>query len=113
MDRSRCNFSRQLRVVIEFQQRISSVASGSIDVGSEHPTRKPGQTPAGISPPAGLHSEPPGPLALPRIPVAMAQQCGGSGHQSAPQKLLHLVGWRDAKARPTPWVRPGPPPAKP
>ena len=43
----------------------------------------------------------------------MAQQRGDSrGNQSAPQKLLHLVGCRDPKARPTPWVRPRPLPAK-
>ncbi len=28
---------------------------------------------------------------------AMAQQCGDSGYQSAPQKFIHLVGCRDTK----------------
>ena len=85
------------------------MANGNIDVGSENPTRKPGQPAA-----ARLHTEPSTPLknARPRISVAMAQQCGDSGHQSAPQKLVHLVGCRDSKARPTPWVRPGPPAVK-
>jgi hypothetical protein len=28
--------------------------------------------------------------------------------ESTPQKLVHLVGYRDPKAQPEPWVRPGP-----
>jgi hypothetical protein len=42
--------------------------------------------------------------ARPRVCTAMAQQCGdsGRGNQSAPQKLVHLVGCRDPKARPDP-----------
>ena len=94
------------------------MANGNIDVGSENPTRKPGQPPvehlAVISGPSGLRTEPSNPLtkARPRISVAMAQQCGDSGHQSAPQKLVHLVGCRDSKARPAPWVRPSPAPVK-
>lgn len=45
---------------------------------------------------------------------AMAQQGGdsGRGHQSAPQKFLRLVGFRDPKARTEPWVRPHPIPVK-
>ena len=95
------------------------MANGNIDVGSENPTRQPGQPPvehlAVISGPSGLRTEPSNPLtkARPRISVAMAQQCGDSGHQSAPQKLVHLVGCRDSKARPTPWVRPSAAPVKP
>ena len=40
----------------------------------------------------------------------MAQQRGdsGRGNESAPQKFVHLVGYRDPKARPEPWVRPAP-----
>ena len=40
----------------------------------------------------------------------MSQQCGdsGRGNQSAPQKFVQLVGCRDPKARPEPWVRPRP-----
>jgi hypothetical protein len=44
----------------------------------------------------------------PRICVAMAQQCADSGNQSAPQKLVHLVGCRDPKS----WVRPHPVPQR-
>jgi hypothetical protein len=36
----------------------------------------------------------------------MSQQRGDSGHESAPQKLLQLVGYRDPNARPDAWVRP-------
>ena len=46
---------------------------------------------------------------------AMAEQCGPNGHhetESAPQKLLHLVGCRDPNARKKPWVRPRPLPDK-
>jgi hypothetical protein len=48
--------------------------------------------------------------ARPRICIAMAQQCGdsGRGNESTPQKLLHLVGCRDPKARPEPRVPPVP-----
>jgi hypothetical protein len=44
----------------------------------------------------------------------MTQQSGeyGRGNESAPQKLLQLVGCRDPKARLVPWVRPRPLPAK-
>jgi hypothetical protein len=44
----------------------------------------------------------------------MAQQSGdfGRGNQSAPQKLLQLVGCREPKARPAPWVRPHAEPAE-
>ena len=43
---------------------------------------------------------------LGRICGAMSQQRGDRGHESAPQKFLQLVGYRDPKARPDPWVRP-------
>ncbi len=39
----------------------------------------------------------------------MSQQRGDSGNVSAPQKFV-LVGCRDPKARPEPWVRPRPAP---
>jgi hypothetical protein len=95
--------------VIQLQWEISGVANGTIEVGNESPARKAGQrvveSPAGI---ARLTK------ARPRVSGAMAQQCGdfGRGNQSAPQKLLQLVGYRDPNARPQPWVRPRPAPAK-
>jgi len=47
----------------------------------------------------------------PAITGAMSQQCGDNGNFSAPQKFVHLVGCRDAKARPEPGLHPVP--AKP
>jgi hypothetical protein len=69
------------------------VGNGNVDILDQSAAREPGLTPA-----------------RPRICTAMAQQCGdsGRGNQSAPQKLVHLVGCRDPKARPEPWVRPVP-----
>ena len=101
--RRRCNFSRQLRVVIR-QQRILVVGNGNIDVGNKTPTRKPGQP--GIDGPNPLRTE------RPRIPAAMAQQCGDLGNQSAPQKFVHLIGCREPNAHPAPWVRPRATPTK-
>ena len=50
----------------------------------------------------------------PKVCVAMTQQSGefARGNQSAPQKLLQLVGCRDPEARRVPWARPRPLPAK-
>jgi hypothetical protein len=48
----------------------------------------------------------------PRICGAMSEQRGDSGNQSAPQKLVQLVGCRDPKARLKPWVRPRPAPVE-
>jgi len=42
----------------------------------------------------------------PKICGAMSQQRGHSGHESAPQKFVRLVGCRDPKAKAEPWVRP-------
>jgi hypothetical protein len=45
---------------------------------------------------------------------AMSQQYGDSnrGNESAPQKLVQLVGCREPNTRSEPWVRPHPGPAK-
>jgi hypothetical protein len=69
------------------------VGNGNIDVGKKTATRKPGQQ----------NSEPS------TICGAMAQQrCdSGRGNESAPQKFVQLVGYRDLRARPEP-LRPGP-----
>jgi len=37
---------------------------------------------------------------------------GGRGNESAPQKFVHLVGYRDPKPRVGPWVRPSVSPVK-
>ncbi len=90
------------------------MGNDNIDVGNETPARKPGQpdeNPAqrgGSSGPQMGQSNSPK-RERPRICGAMAQQGGDSGHgnDSAPQKLVQLVGCRDPKARHKPWVRPG------
>jgi hypothetical protein len=100
-----------LRVVISLQQRILVVGSDNIDVGKQTAPRQGGQ-PAERSASSNLVS-PPGsgkPLSPKkervRICGAMSQQRGDSGHDSAPQKFVQLVGYRDPNARPDPWVRP-------
>ena len=94
------------------------MGNGNIDVGKKNPTRKAGQ-PIGEnlvvtegSP--ELRIDQPNPPKTERICGAMSQQRGdsGRGNQSAPQKFVQLVGYRDPKARSEPWVRPRPAPAK-
>jgi hypothetical protein len=63
------------------------VGNGNIDVGKKTTaTRKPGQLKSGPS----------------RICGAMTQQRCDSGYESAPQKLVQLVGYRDPNARSQP-----------
>jgi hypothetical protein len=94
------------------------VANGNIDVGNKTPTRKPGQPTVENSAVTGGSSElrtgKPARLKKERPSAAMAQQCGdsGRGNESAPQKFLQLVGYRDPHARHEPWVRPRPAPVK-
>jgi hypothetical protein len=87
------------------------VGNGNIDVGNKTPTRKPGQPViehlAGVTEPR-IDQANPVKTEPPKICGAMSQQRGDSGNQSAPQKFVQLVGYRDPKARPAPWVRPGP-----
>ena len=84
------------------------MGNGNIDVGTETPTRKIGQpTVERLSGSNGLpelridqlnHAR----AERPRVSGAMTQQSGDSGWgtQCAPQKLVHLVGCREAKDRP-------------
>ena len=94
------------------------MGNGNIDVGNKTPTRKPGQpigeNLAGSEGSSELRIDQPNPRKQNRICGAMSQQRGdsGRGNQSAPQKFVQLVGYRDPKARPEPWVRPRPAPAK-
>ena len=93
--------------------------NGSIGVGNKTRAHGPGQPTveslAGTNA-SGLRIAETNPLKneRPKVCVAMTQQSGefGRGNQSAPQKLLQLVGCRDPNARPVPWVRPRPLPAK-
>jgi hypothetical protein len=68
------------------------VGNDNSDVGNKTATRKPG---------------PPKPE-RPGICGAMTQQRGdgGRGNESAPQKLVQLVGYRDPQARHESWIDP-------
>lgn len=89
------------------------MGSGNIDVGSKTPTRESGQpiverlTSNGFS---DLRIEHQSPLKRggARKCGAMSEQSAdsGRGNESVPQKLVHLVGYRDPTARQDPWVRP-------
>ncbi len=91
---------------------MAGVGSGSIDVGEQTSVRSSGQPVERIGGHLGPQTRPhdAGETEPPRVSGAMTQQCGdgGRGNQSAPQKLVHLVGCRDRNARPKPWVRPNP-----
>ena len=94
------------------------MGNGNIDVGNKTATRKPGQpiveqmakrdgaSERRIDKAVASKAE------RPRICGAMSEQRGDSGNQSAPQKLVQLVGCRDPKARLKPWVRPCPAPVE-
>ena len=74
------------------------MGNGNIDVGNNTAAPKPGQPKSAR---AGICG-------------AMTQQrCdSGRGNEQVPQKLVHLVGYRDPNAGPDPWIRPRPIPAK-
>jgi hypothetical protein len=93
--------------VIKVQQRIFVVGSDNIDGGKKTaPRLVAGDAASGPRSEKSQRKIPDG------ICGAMSQQRGDSGHESAPQKLVQLVGYRDPKARLDPWVRPTRPAAK-
>jgi hypothetical protein len=95
-----CNFSERLRVVIYQQQRIIVVGNGNIDVGKKTATRKHGQPAVNAgSAEQRIHQQQGGNCGV------MSQQRCDSGNESAPQKFLRLVGYRDPKTRPEPVKR--------
>ena len=76
------------------------MSSDSIVVGSKASSRKPlppiAESDGAISPAKGTPNSPrKGPAT---IAGAMSQQRGHSGNESAPQKLVHLVGCRELNA---------------
>jgi hypothetical protein len=87
------------------------VGNDNIDVGKQTAPRQSGQR-TERSAAGGVASAPGSETAVPpkkernRTCSAMSQQRGDSGHESAPQKFVQLVGYRDPTARPDPWVRP-------
>ena len=90
------------------------MGSGNIDVGSKTATRLTGQpTVERLADSGGLpdlRMDPKNPLKqeVLRKCGAMSEQSAdsGRGNEQVPQKLVHLVGYRDPNARPEPWVRP-------
>jgi hypothetical protein len=119
LDRPSATLSGLLRVAIYFK-RILAVGNGDIDVGKKPLTRKGGQRIVGrltgrdgaaelrVADPDLRQNEPV------KVCGAMSQQYGDGGrdNESAPQKFVHLVGYRDPKARPEPRVRPPVSPVK-
>ena len=96
------------------------MGNGNIDVGSKTPTRGSGQ-PAldrlagnGGFPEMRINHESPLKREATRKCGAMSEQSAdsGRGNEQVPQKLVHLVGYRDPNAGPDPWIRPRPIPAK-
>jgi hypothetical protein len=94
------------------------VGNGNVDVGNKTPTRKPDQPFIDDSAGAEGSSEPRIKRSSrlraerPKVCGAMSQQRGDRGNLSAPQKLVHLVGCRDANIRSKASVDPHPPPRK-
>lgn len=95
------------------------MGNGSIDAGNKRPARNSDRRTVDRS--AGPDGSPElqidglGPQKPDaRICGAMSQQHGdrGGGIVSAPQKFVHLVGYRDPNARTGQWVRPRPVPPK-
>jgi hypothetical protein len=94
------------------------VGNGNTDVGGNTPTRESGlpierlassRFPGlRIGYPDGLKRE------SARKCGAMSEQSAdsGRGNEQVPQKLVHLVGYRDPNAGPEAWIRPRPIPAK-
>ena len=84
------------------------MGNGNIDVGNKTPTHKIGRPGAGRRfegngvPEVRIGGQILSRTELPRVSGAMAEQRGDSGRsdQSAPQKLVRLVGCRDTKERP-------------
>jgi hypothetical protein len=105
---------------VDLQQRTAAVGNGNIDVGNQIPIREPGrpivERTVQDSGSSELQIDPSIPLktARPAVCGAMSQQSGDSGRgtESAPQKFIRLVGYRDPKAPHEPWVRPHPAPVK-
>lgn len=95
------------------------MGNGSTDVGSRTPTRDSGQPIIERFKSSGLPD-----LQIDHqngLKREGARKCGamseqsadsGRGNEQVPQKLVHLVGYRDPNAGPDPWIRPRPIPAE-
>jgi hypothetical protein len=95
------------------------VRNGNTDVGSKTATRDSGQPIIERLASSGFpdlridHQD--------RLKPGGVRKCGamseqsadsGRGNEQVPQKLVHLVGYRDPNAGPDSWIRPRPIPAK-
>jgi hypothetical protein len=95
------------------------VGNGNTDVGSNTLTRESGQliierlTSSGF-PDLRIDNQNHLKREAARKCGAMSEQSAdsGRGNEQVPQKLVHLVGYRDPNAGPDPWIRPRPIPAK-
>ena len=109
--RALCHISRR---------RIAVVGNGNTGVGSKTSTRESGQPiverlmSSGGFTDLRLDDQGPSKREEARKCGAMSEQSAdsGRGNESVPQKLVQLVGYRDPNARPDPWIRPRPVPAK-
>ena len=96
------------------------MGNGNIDVGSKTSIRESGQptlerlaSSSGF-PELRIDHESPWKREGTRKSGAMSEQSAdsGRGNEQVPQKLVHLVGYRDPNARPDAWIRPQLSPAK-
>ena len=95
------------------------MGNGNTDVGSRTPNRESGQpimerfARSGF-PDLRIDNQNALKRAGARKCGAMSEQSAdsGRGNEQVPQKLVHLVGYRDPNAGPDPWIRPRPIPAK-
>jgi hypothetical protein len=100
------------------RRRIAVVGNGNIDVGSKTATRITGQpilerlADSGGFPDLRIDSQN---LLQNPLKRNLAGKCGamseqsadsGRGNEQVPQKLVHLIGYRDPNGRPDLWVRP-------
>src|SRR5260370_7589058 len=99
------------------QRRMAVVGNGITDGGNQTPSSNPGQP---IAEPLAQSDGSPEPRVDKPLQTGTISICGamslqrgdsGRGNESVPQKLVHLVGSRDATLRPHPCHRP--PPATP
>jgi hypothetical protein len=95
------------------------VGSGNLGIGTKTPTRESGQPIVDRLASNGgfpdLRIDHQNPLKeRARKCGAMSEQSAdsGRGNEQVPQKLVHLVGYRDPNARQDSWVRPRPIPVK-
>ena len=95
------------------------MGNGNIDVGSKTPTRESGQPIERLVCSGGftdlrLDHQGSSKREGARKCGAMSEQSAdsGRGNEQVPQKLVHLVGYRDPNTGPDPWIRPRLIPAK-